>query len=222
MPRGRRNPANDMPTTTAPLEPVTLTPTQELPIETTPTQNPYQGVNLTLPLNLPEGFTVNLPDISQLANSAVGDASTGFAPNPNLPRVSDSDREVHAVIFREQVNAALNLKDSITVANTYVDAAVEGTKLGKNLVRYATGLEGIREQQVKLQQAQTKTAIAGEQLKGLQHELNFLTSENVHRLETFNSKLDQWREKVRAEQLKTSELTHQIDTRYAHLIQAQA
>lgn len=224
MPRARRNPATEAPSPLAPSEPVQITPTQQPlpPVGTNaPNDNPYSGIALEMPLSLPEGFSLELPDFSHLAQGAIGTAETGFAPNPELPRVTDADREVHAVVFKEQMNAAANLQDSIRVATAYVDAAVEATKLGKSVVRYQTGVEDIRTAQVKLQQAQTKTSIAREQLTGLQHELNYLTSENVHRLDTFNAKLDQWRVRVQGEQLKTTELTHQIETKYAHIIGTQ-
>lgn len=219
MPETRINAITEAPS----QAPISFTPAVELPpVASAPVTNAYSGVALTLPLNLPEGFSIQLPDIAQLGQLAIGTADNGFAPSTELPRVSDADREVHAVIFREQVNAAANLKDSISVATAYVDAAVEATKLGRGLVRYATGLEGIRTEQVKLQQAEVKTAIATAQLDGLNAEHTYLTQENAHKLTAFNEKLAQWGERVRMEQLKTAELTHSIDSKYAAYIQPSA
>ena len=72
-----------------------------------------------MPFNLPQTFEVNLPDLQEFANGAIG-----FEPNPDLPRVSDPQREQDALAYREQMNAAANLKDSIQVANKYVDAGI--------------------------------------------------------------------------------------------------
>ena len=88
-----------------------------------------------MPFNLPQTFDVNLPDLQEFANNAIG-----FEPNPDLPRVSDPQREQDALAYREQMNAAANLKDSIQVANKYVDAGISATKLGKSLIQYQTRL----------------------------------------------------------------------------------
>lgn len=205
MPRTRRNPVTGTPASSAieTLDPAPIA-TNSLDIEPS---------GYALPFGLPEGFDMELPNFAELASSAIG-----FAPNPALPRVTQSDREVHKVIYEEQRHAAANLKDSIDVAIAYVDAAVSATKLGRGVVKYQTGVEQIREAMVNLDSARVKTSIAQQNLVGLQNELTYVTQENVHKLEVFDAKLEQWRVKVQGSQLQAKELTHAIQTKYAHLL----
>lgn len=134
-----------------------------------------------MPFQLPENFNIDtIPDFQELANGAIGTPESGFAPNPALPRVSDQDRAEHERIFREQANAVDNLKDALKVANKYVEAAVLGTKLGKSLIQYHTGIQEIRTAKVEFAKAQTRTEIAlaeHDQLRlKLGHELAMIPS----------------------------------------------
>lgn len=114
-----------------------------------------------MPFQLPENFDIStVPNFQELANGAIGTPETGFAPNPALPRVTDAERAEHERIFREQANAADNLKDALKVANKYVEAAVLGTRLGKSLIQYQTGIQEIRTAKVEFAKAQTRTEIA--------------------------------------------------------------
>jgi hypothetical protein len=118
--------------------------------------------------NLPQDFNINLPELQELASNAVG-----FEPNQSLPRVTDVQRERDAIAYHEQNNAALNLKDSLGVASTYLTAAIAATKIGKSLVSYQIGLQDIRTEKVNYQKAGVRTAIASTELQELNLKLEF-------------------------------------------------
>ena len=158
-----------------------------------------------MPFNLPQGFEVNLPDLQEFANNAIG-----FEPNPDLPRVSDSQREQDALAYREQMNAASNLKDSIGVANKYVDAGILATKLGKSLITYQIGLQDIRTEKVNFQKSVLRTDLAFTELSELNLKLGYQTAflpvleqEYQHKLTEAQSKADLAQRKALAHQFET-------------------
>lgn len=126
-----------------------------------------------MPFNLPRNFNVDLPDLQNLTEGAIGTPESGFAPGENIARTSKNDRELHKQIYEEQRNTIENLKDGIRLVNTIVQAGVDATVLGQTLLKYQTGLENIRNEGVKLQKAQTQTAISQAELLQLQAKLNF-------------------------------------------------
>jgi len=153
-----------------------------------------------MPFQLPQNFDIQLPDLQDLTQSAVG-----FEPNPNLPRVSDAQREQDALAYREQMNAAANLKDSIQVANKYLDAAIAATKLGKSLVTYQIGLQDIRTEKVRYQSSVLNTQIAmtdrdalGLKLAHNQSVLPVLEQEYQHLLSESQAKADRALRKAQA------------------------
>jgi len=158
-----------------------------------------------MPFNLPQSFEVNLPDLQEFANGAIG-----FEPNPDLPRISDSQREQDALTYREQMNAAANLKDSIQVANKYVDAGISATKLGKSLITYQIGLQDIRTEKVNFQKSVIRTDLAFTELSELNLKLGYqnaflpvLEQEYQHKLTEAQSKADLAQRKA---------MTHQFET----------
>ena len=158
-----------------------------------------------MPFNLPQSFDVNLPDLQEFANNAIG-----FEPNPDLPRVSDSQREQDALAYREQMNAAANLKDSIQVANKYVDAGISATKLGKSLITYQIGLQDIRTEKVNFQKSVLRTDLAFTELSELNLKLGYQTAflpvleqEYQHKLTEAQSKADLAQRKAMAHQFET-------------------
>ena len=158
------------------------------------------------PLKLPDVVSVELPDFQDFAESAVG-----FAPNAALPRVTDAEREEHALVYREQLNAAENLKDSIKVATAYVSAGVAATKLGRELVRYQIGVEDIRTAEVGLERAKTKTAIAKQELEADKLTLNYVTARLPHLESEYSHKLTEHKDRARRAQLKAEAFMHQTD-----------
>ena len=162
-----------------------------------------------MPFNLPQTFEVNLPDLQEFANNAIG-----FEPNPDLPRVSDPQREQDALAYREQMNAAANLKDSIQVANKYVDAGISATKLGKSLIQYQIGLQDIRSEKVNFQKAVVKTEIVLTELAELNLKLGYqnaflpvLEQDYIHRLTEAQSKAELSQRKAMAHQ-------HEVEMKY--------
>ena len=158
-----------------------------------------------MPFNLPQSFEVNLPDLQEFANNAIG-----FEPNPDLPRISDSQREQDALAYREQMNAAANLKDSIQVANKYVDAGISATKLGKSLITYQIGLQDIRTEKVNFQKSVLRTDLAFTELSELNLKLGYqnaclpvLEQEYQHELTEAQSKADLAQRKALAHQFET-------------------
>jgi len=158
-----------------------------------------------MPFNLPQSFEVNLPDLQEFANNAIG-----FEPNPDLPRVSDSQREQDALAYREQMNAAANLKDSIQVANKYVDAGISATKLGKSLITYQIGLQDIRTEKANFQKSVLRTDLAFTELSELNLKLGYqnaflpvLEQEYQHKLTEAQSKADLAQRKAMAHQFET-------------------
>jgi hypothetical protein len=158
-----------------------------------------------MPFNLPQNFEINLPDLQEFANGAIG-----FEPNPDLPRVSDSQREQDALAYREQMNAAASLKDSIQVANKYVDAAISATKLGKSLITYQIGLQDIRTEKVNFQKSVVRTDLAFTELSELNLKLGYqnvflpvLEQEYQHKLTEAQSKADLAQRKAMAHQHET-------------------
>ncbi|WP_068819338.1 hypothetical protein [Phormidesmis priestleyi] len=158
-----------------------------------------------MPFNLPQSFEVNLPDLQEFANNAIG-----FEPNPDLPRISDSQREQDALTYREQMNAAANLKDSIQVANKYVDAGISATKLGKSLITYQIGLQDIRTEKVNFQKSVLRTDLAFTELSELNLKLGYQTAflpvleqEYQHKLTEAQSKADLAQRKAMAHQFET-------------------
>jgi len=158
-----------------------------------------------MPFNLPQSFEVNLPDLQEFANNAIG-----WEPNPDLPRVSDSQREQDALTYREQMNAAANLKDSIQVANKYVDAGISAAKLGKSLITYQIGLQDIRTEKVNFQKSILRTDLAFTELSELNLKLGYQTAflpvleqEYQHKLTEAQSKADLAQRKALAHQFET-------------------
>jgi len=172
-----------------------------------------------MPFQLPQNFDINLPDIHELANGAIG-----FEPNTNLPRVSDAQREQDALAYREQLNAASNLKDSIGVANRYLDAAISATKLGKSLITYQIGLQDIRTEKVNFQKSTVRTDIAFSELSELNLKLGYQTSalplletEYQHKLTEVSSKADLALRKAMAHQHETEMKYPTIDVQARQL-----
>jgi hypothetical protein len=126
-----------------------------------------------MPLNLPNEFEFDLPDLQQLAQGAIGSAESGYAPGTTIARTTDAKREEDARTYREQMNSIANLKDGVKLVRSIVDAGVEYTQLGRSIIKYKTGLENIRTEGYKLQKAQTNTAIAQTELQELQSKLNY-------------------------------------------------
>ena len=162
-----------------------------------------------MPLTLPRDFTIELPEIQEFANNAVG-----FAPNPDLPRVSEAQREQDALAYKEQMYAAENLTDSIRVANKYVSAAVEATVLGQTLIKYQTGLEKIRNETVKYQKAVTQTSISLGELDELRLKLNFQTSKLPILESGYNSRLQGLQVQAEIAQRETDLLMIERDNRF--------
>ena len=162
-----------------------------------------------MPFNLPNNFDVNLPDIQQFADSAIG-----FEPNPNLPRVTDSQREQDALVYREQANAASNLKDSIQVANKYVDAGIAATKLGKSLISYQIGLQDIRTEKVNFQKSVVKTEIAFTELSELNLKLGYQNAFLPVLEQEYQHKLTEAQSKANLANLKAMDHQHTTAMKY--------
>lgn len=172
-----------------------------------------------MPFELPQNFTINLPDLTELAENAVG-----FEPNPSLPRVTDSQREQDALAFREQINAAENLKDSLKVANKYVDAGILATKIGKSLIQYQIGLQDIRSVKVNYQKAVVRTEVAIGELQELNLKLGYqnaflplLEQEYSHRLTEAQSKAELAQRKAMAHQFEVEMKYPTIDVQAQQL-----
>lgn len=162
-----------------------------------------------MPFNLPQNFDINLPDIQQFADSAIG-----FEPNPNLPRVSDSQREQDALAYREQMNAASNLKDSILVANKYVDAGISATKLGKSLISYQIGLQDIRTEKVNFQKSVVRTEIAFTELSELNLKLGYQNNLLPHLEMEYQHKLTEAQSKADLASRKAMSHQHETEMKY--------
>lgn len=162
-----------------------------------------------MPFNLPQNFDINLPDIQELANNAVG-----FSPNPELPRVTDSQREQDALAYREQINAAANLQDSIKVANKYLDAAVTATKLGKSLINYQIGLQDIRTAKIEYTKAVARTDIAVTELDELRLKLGFNQSALPILEQEYRHKLTETQSKAELALRKAQAHQHQVEMQF--------
>jgi hypothetical protein len=167
-----------------------------------------------MPFQLPQNFNVELPDLQELANGAIGSPETGFAPGENIARTTDAAREQHAQIYREQQNTIENLKDGIKLVTNIVQAGVEATTLGQTIIKYQTGLEKIRNEGVKLQKAQTQTAISQAELSQLQLKLNFETNKLPILQSGYQSKLEGLTVQAEMTQRETERLMLERDTRY--------
>jgi len=173
-----------------------VTTETELPVTpTTVEQNPAPVQ--TSALNIPDEIVVLLPDIASSVAGAIG-----FTPNASLPRVTDAQRAQDEVVYREQSNAALNLRDSIKVASDYVSAGVAATKLGRALIQYKTGIADIRTAEFNLTKAQTKTAIAQAQLQEVQTVLNYHNAALPHIQAEYQHKLTEAQNKAERARLK--------------------
>ena len=182
-----------------------VTPTEVTPQPLAPIQSPAVSS-----LNLPENIEISLPDIASLAASSVG-----FSPNPSLPRVTDAQRVQDELAFREMKHAADNLRDSIKVATSYVSAAVEGTKLGKALIAYRTGVEDIRTAEVGLSKAQTRTAIAQGELLHLNEKLSFVNNSLEHTRQEYAHKLTEAMNKADRARLKAESYLAETDALFS-------
>ncbi|MBD3887057.1 hypothetical protein IFO70_36185 [Phormidium tenue FACHB-886] len=182
-PRGRKpKEMPKAPTTIIPVQPDPLPPTiidrQPSPVDAptvppSPIVNRQQGdatLQTLTGLNLPDTIQANLPDFQGLMQVVdVGSPSSFDAAG--WSRVTDTQRVEDARHYRELKNYAANIRDGVGVLNEMTLAAVAATDFGKNLIRYATGLEGAKTEVVKFQIQQTETAIAGEKLLGKQNDL---------------------------------------------------
>ncbi|BAS60442.1 MULTISPECIES: hypothetical protein [Leptolyngbya] len=167
-----------------------------------------------MPFQLPQNFNVNLPNFQELAESAIGTPESGFAPTEVIARTSDTDREQHAQIYREQMNTIDNLKDGLRLVNNVVTAGVEATVLGQTLLKYQTGLEKVRNEGVKLQKAQTQTAISQAELSQLQLKLGFETDKLPILNVGYQAKLQGLQVQAEMAQRETEKLMIERDTRY--------
>lgn len=158
-----------------------------------------------MPFNLPQTFELELPEFQEFAQGAIG-----FSPNPDLPRVSDEQRKQDELAYREQMNAAANLKDSIQVANKYVEAGISATKLGKSLIQYHTGLQDIRTEKVNYQKATVRTEIAVTELNELQMRLGYQNALVPHLEQEYRGLLLEAQSK--ADRANRKALTHQHET----------
>ena len=162
-----------------------------------------------MPFQLPQNFNVTLPNIHKFAENAIG-----FEPNPSLPRVTDEQRERDARTYREQMNAAANLKDSIQVANKYLDAAISATKLGKSLVTYQIGLQDIRTEKVNYQKAVLNTEIAVSERDALTLKLNHQNNLLPHLENEYRHLLTEAQAKADRAQRKAMAYQHETEMRY--------
>lgn len=167
-----------------------------------------------MPFQLPQNFNVELPNLQELTEGAIGSPETGFAPTDLIARTSDADREQHAQIYREQMNTIENLKDGIKLVNNVVQAGVEATTLGQTLIKYQTGIEKIRNEGVKLQKAQTSTAISQAELMQLQAKLGFETDKLPILQSGYQSKLEGLRVQADIAQRETEKLMIERDARF--------
>jgi hypothetical protein len=157
-----------------------------------------------MPLQLRDTFEITLPDYQENAGLAVG-----FAPNPSLPRVSDQQREADALAYREQINAAENLKDSFKVATAYVSAGVQATKLGKALLQYKVGLQDIRTEMVNLDRAVVRTQISATELQAETLHLNHNLATLPQLEQEYAGKLLEHKARAERAQLKAQAFIHQ-------------
>ncbi|MBD1842605.1 hypothetical protein H6F89_04100 [Cyanobacteria bacterium FACHB-63] len=170
-----------------------------------------------MPFNLPQTFELKLPEIQEFAQNAIG-----FSPNSDLPRITDVQREQDAQAFREQLNAAANLKDSIQVANKYVEAGIAATKLGKTLIQYHVGLQDIRTEKVNYQKATVRTEIAITELNELQLRLGYQNSLVPHLEQEYHGKLLEAQSKADLANRKAMAHQHETAMKYPTLdVQAQ-
>lgn len=162
-----------------------------------------------MPFNLPQTFGIELPEIQEFAQSGIG-----FSPNPDLPKVSDVQREQDAQAFREQMNAAANLKDSIQVANKYVEAGITATKLGKALIQYHIGLQDIRTEKVNYQKATVRTEIAMTELNELQLRLGYQNTLVPHLEQEYRGLLLEAQSKADRANRKAMAHQHETEMKY--------
>lgn len=162
-----------------------------------------------MPFNLPQNFNIDLPDIQEFANGAIG-----FTPNPDLPRVTDQQREEDKRIFKEMGNAADNLKDAIGVSNKYVDAGIAATKLGKSLISYQIGLQDIRTEKVNFQKSVVRTEIAFTELNELNLKLGYQNNLLPHLEEEYRHKLTEARSKADLANRKAMKHEHETESKY--------
>lgn len=159
-------------------------------------------------LQLRENFEIQLPDFQENAGLAVG-----YEPNNALPRVSDLQRESDALAYREQINAASNLTDSIKVATAYVSAGVQATRLGKALVQYRIGVQDIRTEMVNLDRAVVRTQVSATELQAETLHLNHnlatlpvLEQEYAHKLQEHVARAERASLKAQAFMHQTAQL----------------
>lgn len=167
-----------------------------------------------MPFQLPQNFNVNLPNLQEMAEGAIGTPESGFAPTETISRTADADREQHAQIYREQMNTIENLKDGLRLVNNVVSAGVEASVLGQTLLKYQTGLEKIRNEGVKLQKMQTHTAISQAELAQLQLKLGFETDKLPILNSGYQAKLQGLQVQAEMAQRETEKLMIERDTRY--------
>lgn len=109
--------------------------------------------------SLPETLTVNIPDVQQLVG--VSDvASPSSFDAAGWKRVTDEQRAEDEKHYKELQNWGRNLKDGIATVRVGVSAGIEAAKLGQDLVKYATAVEGIKTEGVNLDIQREKTAQA--------------------------------------------------------------
>jgi len=170
-----------------------------------------------MPFNLPQTFEIELPEFQEFAQSAIG-----FSPNPDLPRITDEQRKQDELAYREQMNAAANLKDSIQVANKYVEAGIAATKLGKSLIQYHIGLQDIRTEKVKYRKATIRTDIAIAELNELQLRLGYQHELVPHLEQEYRGKLLEAQSKADLANRKAMAHQHETEMKYPTLnVQAQ-
>lgn len=167
-----------------------------------------------MPFQLPQNFDVTLPNFQELAESAIGTPESGFAPTEVIARTTDADRDLHKQIYREQMNSIDNLKDGLRLVSNVVSAGVEATVLGQTLLKYQTGLEKIRNEGVKLQKAQTQTAISQAELSQLQLKLGFETNKLPHLERGYAAKLEALQVQADIAERETETLIRERDTNY--------
>lgn len=174
-----------------------------------------------MPLDLPNSFDIELPNLRELSEGAIGSPESGFAPGTTIARTSDDARKEHALIYREQMNTIENLKDGVRLVNNIVSTGVEYTVLGQSILKYQTGLEKMRNEGVKLQKAQTQTAISSAELEQLRLKLNFETSKLPILESGYQHKLEGLRVQADIAYRETQDAIRDRDTRYP-LIDVQA
>ncbi|MBD3885942.1 hypothetical protein IFO70_30000 [Phormidium tenue FACHB-886] len=133
-------------------------------------------------LSFPDALKANLPAFENLLNVA-DIASPAAFETAGWSRVTDAQRVEDKRAFRELTNYVENVQDGVKAYNLAATVAVATTEVGKNLIRYATGIEGMKTEAVKFQIQQAETSIAGAKLVGKQQDLSHQISLNQLDLE---------------------------------------